>query len=129
MDVLQTQSIEEWTPDDKMYRLPFPSLFNITIVQSNHLAGCDGTPVVCHKFVSDDGCLVTVCHAIKDTKVFEVVVTAKQVQKPIKAIVMCRYGTTGFDKNGIAFNVLNKQPGDPICHFTMPETFVVCKKV
>ncbi|CAF1059571.1 unnamed protein product [Didymodactylos carnosus] len=128
--VLQTRIMQVWYPDIKLNLLPFPETFDATVLSSNIINGCEDTSVVCHDFQPLNSCSpFFVCHSKNGTKAYEVIIANKLVPTGVKMISLCHYQTSEFDPNHIAWKVLHKQPGDPVCHFTPLDSFLLCKKV
>jgi hypothetical protein len=115
--------------DEKIDQLPFPDAFNVTISQVNHINGCDGNPIVCHSMMtnSSDCDTVYLCHAVKGTTVEEVIVDYNEEVNGVDMYAMCHMNTHNFGREHVAFRMLDKHPGDGVCHFISPNSFLVCK--
>ncbi|CAF1532992.1 unnamed protein product [Didymodactylos carnosus] len=124
--LLNTSDIKIVTPDRKMYLLPFPHPFNITVVKTTPIAGCQNNPITCHPIVSN-GCLVYVCHVLQNTKAFQVTVNTEGNLGIVDMIAICHYETAQFIPAHVAFRLLNKAPGDVVCHFVGVPNHLMCK--
>ncbi|CAF1599955.1 unnamed protein product, partial [Didymodactylos carnosus] len=122
--ILNSSNVQFWRPLN-MNLLPFPNVFNITTSQMNSIPNCNKS-IVCHNV--DNDCSVQMCHALPGTKAYQIEIKYKNLINSVIMIAVCHYKTNEFDKDGIAFRILHKQPGDPICHFFSPRDFVMCGK-
>jgi hypothetical protein len=115
--------------DTKIAQLPFPDPFNVRISQVNHINGCDGNPIVCHTMMTglSDCDTVYLCHSVKGTTVEQVIIDYNEEVDGVQMYAMCHMDTYNFSEEHVAFRMLDKHPGDSICHFISANSFLVCK--
>ncbi|CAF0894106.1 unnamed protein product [Adineta steineri] len=115
--------------DPNVQKLPFPDAFNVTISEVNQINGCDGNPTVCHTMMtnSSDCDTVYLCHSVKGTTVKQVIIDYNEEIKDVQMYAMCHMNTHNFGEEHVAFRMLHKHPGDGVCHFISPNSFLVCK--
>ncbi|CAF1563758.1 unnamed protein product [Adineta ricciae] len=126
---VSNDNIAIYREDEKLAELPFPEPFNVTISEVVQIVGCDGNPLVCHtmKANASDCNTLYLCHAVHGTVVKQVTVDYNEELNNVTMYAMCHLKTDNFGKEHVAFRMLHKRPGDGICHFISPDSFLVCK--
>ncbi|CAF2772143.1 unnamed protein product [Rotaria sp. Silwood2] len=130
--VLKTQpSMKRVSPivDENWKLLPFPNLFNVTILSVKSLESCNKTrqPIACHMMLEND-CLFYMCHTNNETKLIQL--TIKYEQLTVDLIMMCHLESITHYMLGDRIYRMLKQNGgqDTICHFANPQTnFFLCE--
>lgn len=125
--------VKLWHPDKGYKKLPFPKTFNVTVISTNAMRGCEDGQISCHESIHKK-CPIYVCHSLVNTTTFTVRIQSKDSppfrfsHKLIQMTVVCHYDTRDWDVDHPAFLSTGKKPGDVICHFMPDKHFVICKK-
>ncbi|CAF1230474.1 unnamed protein product [Didymodactylos carnosus] len=125
--------VKLWHPDKGYKKLPFPENFNMIVISTNTMRGCEDGQISCHDSIHKK-CPIYVCHSLANTTTFTVRMQRKKSppfrfsDKPIQMTVVCHYDTRDWVDDHPAFLSTGKKPGDVICHFMPDKHFVICKK-
>jgi hypothetical protein len=109
--------------------LPFPNLFNITIINvKQSVSLCPkSNSVACHKRMSKQGqCSFYLCHTTASTDLMEITLKYEPTQVAVKMLFMCH--PEGPEDNEREVFGSRFKEGDRICHILRPQTsFFLCE--
>lgn len=107
--------------------LPYPNVFNVTILQFEQYNLCKKpNPIVCHRRMNLNGnsqCSFYLCHTTKSTDIWNLTFFYEPTRTRFNMLMMCHVLRS--DQIKEYQTVL----GDKVCHFLTPQTnFLLCDK-
>jgi hypothetical protein len=129
--ILGTQSSMKYVSsvvDQNWKLLPFPNLFNVTILDVKPLKSCrNSQPIACHMTL-ENSCLFYMCHTDNTIKLIQLTVGYKQLK--VDLIMTCHLESIKHYKSMDRLYFILQQHGgqDTLCHLASPQTnFYLCE--
>jgi hypothetical protein len=108
-------------------KLPFPNLFNVTILAFKNREICDKSrtnSIACHKRMDGEQCSFYLCHTTSSTEMVDVTLQYEPTNIRLTMTMMCHPLTQEQAKEN---EIKGGIPNDKICHFLTPQThFFIC---